>query len=113
MNDETDTQLRIDVGIMKDQLRSIIDDQKEARHSRKNAYLAQEKRDELLFKIDHRLEKVETFMTGASPTLAQFNELQLKAQGAGAAGKWLWALAMGSIGFVAAIVATWQKWLGN
>jgi hypothetical protein len=93
----------VKLAVMQEQLRVLIDDMKEARHARKNNYLAQEKRDELLLRIEHRLEKVESFMLGASPTLAEFNALKLKAQGAGAMGRFLWALAGLTIGAVASM----------
>lgn len=91
------------IAVIQEQLRSLIKDSEEARHARKNTYMAQEKRDEMLIRIEHRLEKVEAFITGASPTLMEFNALKLKAQGAGVVGRWLWTLAGVTIGIVASL----------
>lgn len=113
MPDDDNAQLKIDVGVMKEQLRAITEDMKEARHARRNAYIAQEKRDELLFKIDHRLEKVETFMAGASPTLNDFNALKLKAEGAGTLGKFIWIGAGMLIGLVASLSGMLSKLFDN
>lgn len=98
-----DVDIRVAMGVMQEQMKTLIEDGKEARHARKNMYMSQEKRDEMLIRIEHRLEKVETFITGASPTLAEFNALKLKAQGAGILGGWLWAIAGVSIGVAATL----------
>lgn len=104
-----DVDIRIAMGVMQEQMKTLIEDSKEARHARKNMYVSQEKRDEMLIRIEHRLEKVETFILGASPTLAEFNALKLKAQGAGAMGRIVWIAAGALIGALAGL----SGWIGK
>lgn len=104
-----DVDIRVAMGVMQEQMKQLIEDSKEARHARKNVYIAQEKRDEMLIRIDHRLEKVEAFVLGASPTLAEFNSLKLKAQGAGVMGRVVWIGA----GALIAILAGLSGWIGK
>jgi len=103
----------VSIAVMQEQLRSIAAGMNEAREARKAQYLQSEKQSETLMKIEHRLEKVETFVAGASPTLAEFNALKLKAQGAGTLGRWLWILAGASIGAVATVAGYFQKLWGH
>lgn len=98
-----DIDIRVAMGVMQEQMKTLIEDGKEARHARKNMYVSQEKRDEMLIRIEHRLEKVEAFILGASPTLAEFNALKLKAQGAGALGRVVWIMAGALIGAIAGL----------
>jgi hypothetical protein len=104
-----DVDIRVAMGVMQEQMKTLIEDAKEARHARKNLYISQEKRDEMLIRIEHRLEKVEAFILGASPTLAEFNALKLKAQGAGALGRVVWISAGALIGAIAGL----SGWIGK
>ncbi len=97
------------VAVIQEQLSNIAADMKEAREARKAQYGQAEQQNITLLKIEHRLEKVESFVAGASPTLLEFNALKLKAQGAGAFGKFLWLLAGVTISAAAAVVTYYQK----
>lgn len=108
-----DIDIRVSMGVMQEQMKTLIEDSKEARHARKNMYQSQEKRDETLIRIEHRLEKVEAFILGASPTLAEFNSLKLKAQGAGALGRVVWIGAGMLIGAIAGLSGVIGKFIEN
>lgn len=112
-NDMQQKDLEVAIAVIQEQMRTLLEDSKEARHARKNQYMAQEQLAKTLMAVEHRLDKFENFVTGASPTLAEFNALKLKAEGAGTLGKWLWFLAGFSISAVAAIVAFVNQYWPN
>jgi chromosome segregation ATPase len=105
--------IEVSVAVINEQLKTITEDMREARAARKAQYEQSERQNTTLTKIEHRLEKVETWITASDPTIAEYRTFRAQAQGAGTLGKWVWALAMASIGAVATLVATWQRWLGN
>ena len=47
--------------------------------------------DRLMTQVSQRLDKVDTILSSAQPTLDEFSAIKLKVEGAGVAGKWLWA----------------------
>lgn len=105
--------LEVAFAVMQEQMRTLLEDSKEARHARKNAYMVQEAQNKILMTLEHRMEKFELFITGASPTLQEFNALKLKAEGAGILGKLLWFLSGISISAAAAVFAFTQKLWGH
>lgn len=109
----TTPDLNVSFAVMNEQLKSISEDAKEARVSRALLHQQIEKLNEISIKMDHRLEKVETFMSGAQPTLQEWNALRYKVQGAGTLGKALWWLAGVTIGAVAAFVGYVAKIWGH
>lgn len=109
----TNQSIEASVAVIQEQLKRITDDNAEARQARKAQYEQNERQNATLLKIEHRLEKVETWITSSDPTIKEYREFRMQAQGAGRLGKMVWALAMASIGAVAALVATWNKWIGQ
>lgn len=105
--------LEASVAVIQENLKTITEDMREARAARKAQYEQTERTNLTLIKIEHRLEKVETWMTASDPTIQEVVRMKFQAQGAGRLGRWVWALAMASIGAVAALVATWQRWIGH
>lgn len=101
------------VAVINEQLRRISEDNAEARQARKAQYEQNERQSETLLKIEHRLEKVETWMTNSEPSIKEFRDLRMKAQGAGWLGRWLWLLAGASIGAVAYMVSFYRNWTGH
>lgn len=109
----TGNPIEVSVAVIQEQLRQITADNAEARAARKAQYEQNERQSETLLKIDHRLEKVELWITQSDPTITEFRNLKLQAMGAGRLGRGLWILAGASIGAAATIVATWNKWIGH
>lgn len=102
--------LEASVAVINEQLKVITEDMREARTARKAQYEQNERQAATLMKIDHRLERVETWMLSSDPTIQDVRNMTLQAQGAGKLGRGLWALAGISIGAAATLVAFWQKW---
>jgi hypothetical protein len=107
---DNEKEVAVSIALINAQMSQLVEDMKEARHARKNNYTVQETISNNLIKMEHRLATLEAFMTGATPTLAEFNALKLKAQGAGAFGHFLWVLAGITISSVAWVIAAYQKW---
>ena len=47
--------------------------------------------DRLMTQVSQRLDKVDTSLSSAQPTLDEFSAIKHKVEGAGVAGRWLWA----------------------
>lgn len=47
--------------------------------------------DRLMIQVSQRLDKVDASLSSAQPTLDEFSAIKHKVEGAGVAGKWLWA----------------------
>lgn len=102
--------IEVSVAVIQEQLRQITADNAEARAARKAQYEQNERQSETLLKIEHRLEKVEVWITSSDPTITEFRTLKLQAQGAGKLGRFLWVLAGATIGAAATLVGYWQRW---
>lgn len=109
----TDQSLEASVAVINEQLRNITEDMHEARHARKAQYEQNERQSQTLLKIDHRLEKVELWITSSDPTIQDVRNMKLQAQGAGRLGRFLWVIAGATIGAAATIVGFWNKWFGG
>jgi predicted ATP-grasp superfamily ATP-dependent carboligase len=105
--------LEVSVAVINKQLEMITAEMKEAREARKANYAAQEKQNETLIRIEHRLEKVETWVTASSPTLMEFNALKMKVIGAGILGRALWITGGILIGVAAYATGLIQKFMGH
>lgn len=109
----TTPSLEASVAVIQEKLQTITEDMREARLARKAQYEQNERQNETLMKIDHRLEKVEMWISSSDPTIQEYRTLKLQVQGAGRVGRFLWSLAGATIGAAAAAVAYWQKWFGG
>ncbi|NUM72746.1 hypothetical protein HUU40_00150 [candidate division KSB1 bacterium] len=99
--------LEIGFAVMQDQMKRIIEDNEDAKKSRKETY-------QKLEMMDKRLHLVEMHVSTAAPTLAEFIVLKHKVAGAGLLGKWLWAFGGVLIGVVFAGREAVKNWLlGN
>lgn len=106
----TEESIEVSVAVIQEQLRQIAADNAEARVARKAQYEQNERQSETMIRIEHRLEKLEVWATASDPTIKDVQTMQLKAQGAGWLGRWLWILAGASIGAAASMVGFWQRW---
>lgn len=106
----TGQSLEASVAVINEQLKNITEDMREARNARKAQYEQNERQSQTLLKIDHRLEKVEFWITSSDPTIQEVRNLKLQAQGAGRLGRFLWVIAGATIGAAATLVGFWNRW---
>lgn len=109
----TSQSLEASVAVIQEQLKTITEDMREARGARKAQYEQNERQNATLVKIDHRLEKVEQWMTSSDPTIQDVRRMKLQAEGAGKLGRILWVLAGASIGAAATLAAYWNRWISG
>ena len=100
----------VEIGMarMQEQLKAVLEDTAEARQSRKEQYKRIDEIGREVTDMGHRLKVVENQLSTAAPTIAEFVVMKHRIQGAGAAGKWLWAAGGFLIASAASIVGFGQ-----
>lgn len=83
--------VEVKVARMDEQLKAVREDMDLARESRKQQYEMIENVHRILIKVEHRMDGVEKTLAAATPTIDEFVNIKLKVQGAGMAGKAIWA----------------------
>lgn len=82
----------VKIARMEERINTILSEIQQARDGRKAQYETLEEIIRQLIQVDHRISGVEQRLSSAQPTLDEFVDIKLKVQGAGIAGKWLWAV---------------------
>lgn len=84
--------LDVKLARMDEQMKTVRESVDLARDSRKQQYEMIERINQVLIKMDGRLDGVEKSLAKATPTIDEFVNIKLKVQGAGMAGKAAWAV---------------------
>ncbi|MDR5839326.1 hypothetical protein [Caballeronia sp. LZ034LL] len=106
-----DTDIKIQLAVLVTEMGHIKNELIEAKLARKDQYEKMEEQTVTLSKLDGRMEKVENSLADQSPTIQEFVTIKHKVEGAGTAGRWVWAALTGLLGLVATIAAAKAGWL--
>ena len=91
----------------------IYNELMEAKTSRKNQYEKIEEMSSTVVQIDNRVQIVEGSLKQQAPTIEEFITIKHKVVGAGFAGKWVWVILSGVIGFLFSLRAEIIGWLSR
>jgi|GEM_PF-3270263 Protein of unknown function (DUF1515). len=100
------SELRREVASVRSEISSVREDGSERG---RRQWEQMNRHQELLTKLDGRMEKVENDVATAKPTLTEYSNLKLRAEGAGWLGRKLWILATVTISGAAWVYASWDK----
>lgn len=84
--------VEVKIARIDERVESVRDELALAREARKQQYEMIEKVNHTLLKLDGRVTGVEQTLTSVTPTIDEFVNIKVKVQGAGMAGKALWAI---------------------
>lgn len=96
---------------MQEQLKQLIEAGQEAKVSRKEQYGRIEEIARDVHDLRGRMEQVEKQFASTAPTIAEFIQVKHKIQGAGTAGKFVWAIAAFIIGLLVSSREMIRDWL--
>lgn len=80
----------------------VQEEMQEAKLSRKQQYEQMEKMQTAFQLLSAKVSSVEDSLAKANPTIEEFITIKHKVSGAGAAGKWVWAIVAATLTFLAA-----------
>lgn len=83
-----------------ERLKQIFQMMEEINEDQKAHRVNTTKMDQFLTVLDNRMKSMETSFSKASPTIDEFITIKHKVQGAGVAGKWIWAAGASIITFL-------------
>jgi len=95
------TSVEVQLARMEERMEIILADLAEAKERRREQYVWNETIKGSLAVLNGRLANVESSMSEAKPTLAEFTRMKHEVNGAGKLGKWVWAIAGAAIGAIA------------
>ena len=101
----------IQMARMQEQMKILVEATNEARQTRKETYQKLELISSDMSEMKNRLNSVESTIAGHSPTIAEFIKVKQQVEGAGKAGKWLWAIGGILIGAAFTSRELIRKWL--
>lgn len=105
--------VEVKVARMDEQLKAVREDMDLARESRKQQYEMIENVHRILIKVEHRMDGVEKTLAAATPTIDEFVNIKLKVQGAGMAGKAIWATVGAVLTVLIALRETIIGWMAR
>lgn len=100
------------IAVIHEKLNRLLEENTEAKESRKAQYKATEDLRVSVQSIEFRMVSIEKTVADNQPTLQEFIAIKHKVQGAGIFGKLLWGLAGLTIGAVAYVYALVRQKLG-
>lgn len=103
----------VKIARMDEQMKMVREAMDLARDSRKQQYEMLENVNRILQQMDSRLSSVEQAMAAATPTLNEFVDVKLKIQGAGIAGKYIWAFGASIITFLFTVREQIIAWMAR
>lgn len=84
-----------------------------AREGRKQQYEKLEELNRSVLELSSRVHQVERSLAAASPTIDEFVSIKYKVQGAGIAGKWIWAIGSAILTAAVTMRETIFAWLSK
>lgn len=109
----TEQSLEVAVARMDERMNVLVTNDADARQSRKEMHHLIEQQNRVLDTMSNRLEKIENWMLNSDPTIQEYRAFKAQATGAGRLGRWVWALAMATLGAAVMLVTLKQKWFGG
>ena len=107
------TDVKVQIGRMDERLKVIIDGLQQDRDSRKHQYEKLESISITLNEFSNRISVLEDNFAKSAPTIEEFITSKHKVVGAGIAGKWLWIVVGGVLGFLFSIRMELIRWLSK
>lgn len=95
-------------------LERVIEDNEDAKVSRKEQYRKMDEMGANMTEMKYRLTSVESQLAVAAPTIAEFLVIKQRVIGAGALGRWLWLIGgvlLGTVSWIAGLDRVIVAWL--
>lgn len=105
--------VEVKIARIDERVEGVRDELTLAREARKHQYEMLEKVNQTLIRLDGRVTGVEQTLTAVTPTIDEFVNIKVKVQGAGMAGKALWAVGATLISVAFACRESILAWLAK
>lgn len=107
----SDESTAVQMARIEERMKIIIEGLAQDRISRKEQYEKMEELSQTLTSVDGRVKTVEESLKQQAPTIEEFITIKHKVVGAGMAGKWIWVVLAGLVGFAFSMRVEIIKWL--
>ena len=105
--------LEVKLARLDEQLKAVREDMVLARNSRKQQYEMIESVNRVLMQMESRFANIEDKLATTAPTIQEFVDIKMKVQGAGIAGKWVWAIGVAIVTFMFSIREQLIAWMAK
>ena len=103
----------VKIARVEERLAVVLQELGQARDGRKQQYEMIERINNMLIQLESRVAGVEQSLASNAPTIQEFVDIKMKVQGAGIAGKWIWAIVASLVTFLFSIRETLITWMAK